>query len=77
MLPRSDPDRMQAAFDDSRLMANAVLILPVTLAHHLGLGEPVPTTKTLRLRFFSFPGRLTRKARQFTLHLPPGLTQAK
>ena len=39
MLPRSDPDRIQIAFDDHRLVANAGLILPVTLAHHLGLGE--------------------------------------
>ena len=39
MLPRNDPDRIQIAFDDHRLVANAGLILPVTLAHHLGLGE--------------------------------------
>ena len=41
MLPRSDPDRIQIAFDDHRLVANAGLLLPVTLAHHLGLGELV------------------------------------
>ena len=41
MLPRNDPDRIQIAFDDHRLVANAGLILPVTLAHHLGLGELV------------------------------------
>ena len=28
------------------------------------------TTKTLRRRFFSLAGRLTRKARRLTLHLP-------
>ena len=28
------------------------------------------TTKTLRRRFFSLTGRLTRSARQLTLHLP-------
>ena len=39
MLPRNDPDRIQIAFDDHRLVANAGLLLPVTLAHHLGLGE--------------------------------------
>ena len=39
MLPPERPDRIYAAFDDHRLMANAGLILPVTLAHHLGLGE--------------------------------------
>ena len=41
MLPRNDPDRIQIAFDDHRLVANAGLILPVTLAHHVGLGELV------------------------------------
>ena len=41
MLPRNDPDRIQIAFDDHRLVANAGLILPLTLAHHLGLGELV------------------------------------
>ena len=39
MLPRNDLDRIQIAFDDHRLVADAGLILPVTLAHHLGLGE--------------------------------------
>ncbi len=41
MLPLDHPDRIQIAFDDHRLVANAGLILPVTLAHHLGLGELV------------------------------------
>ena len=41
MLPRNDPDRIHIAFDDHRLVADAGLILPVTLAHHLGLGELV------------------------------------
>ncbi len=41
MLPREHPDRIHVAFDDHRLVANAGLILPVTLAHHLGLGELV------------------------------------
>ena len=41
MLPPEHPDRIQSAFDDHRLVANAGLILPVTLAHHLGLGELV------------------------------------
>ena len=35
------PDRIHVAFDDHRLVANAGLLLPVTLAHHLGLGELV------------------------------------
>ena len=41
MLPPEQPDRIHVAFDDHRLVANAGLILPVTLAHHLGLGELV------------------------------------
>ena len=41
MLPRNDPDRIQVAFDDHRLVPNAGLLLPVTLAHRLGLGELV------------------------------------
>ena len=36
MLPRNHPDRIQIAFDDHRLVANAGLILPATLALHLG-----------------------------------------
>ena len=35
------------------------------------------TTKTLRRRFFALAGRLTRKARRLTLHLPQGLALAK
>ena len=30
------------------------------------------TTRTLRRRFFSLAGRLTRSARRLTLHLPQG-----
>ena len=41
MLPPSEPDRIRIAFDDQRLVANAGLILPVTLAQHLGLRELV------------------------------------
>ena len=36
MLPRNDPDRIQIACDDHRLVSNAGLILPSTLAWHLG-----------------------------------------
>ena len=32
MLPRNHPDRIQVAFDDHRLVANAGLLLPATLA---------------------------------------------
>ena len=37
MLPLDHPDRIQITFDDRRLVANAGLLLPVTLAQHLGL----------------------------------------
>ena len=59
--------------------ANAAWLAVQTMAHNLarwttriGLGEPVATTKTLRRRFFSLAGRITRKARRLTLHLPQG-----
>ncbi len=42
MLPPERPDRITVAFDDHRLVANAGLILPVTLAHHLGLADHCP-----------------------------------
>ena len=49
MLPRIHPDRIQIAFDDHRLVANAGLILPATLALHLDLGrapaEPILATR--------------------------------
>ena len=60
-----------------RFPANAAWLAVQVMAHNLarwtarlGLGEPVVTTKTLRRRFFSMAGRLTRSARRLTLHLP-------
>ena len=41
MLPLEQPDRIQVAFGDHRLVANAGLLLPVTLAQRLGLGDLV------------------------------------
>ena len=41
MLPRNHLDRIHVAFDDHRLVNNAGLILPATLALHLGLPELV------------------------------------
>ena len=41
MLPRNHPDRIRVSFDDHRLVANAGLLLPATLAQHLGLRELV------------------------------------
>ena len=41
MLPRRHPDRIRIAFDDHRLVTNAGLLLPATLARRLGLPELV------------------------------------
>ena len=41
MLPHNKPDRIHVVFDDPRLVANAGLILPATLAQHLGLPQLV------------------------------------
>ena len=68
------------ALDTSgRFAANAAWLAVQVLAHNLarwaariGLGEQLVTTKTLRRRFFSLAGRLTRSARRLTLHLPRG-----
>ena len=60
-----------------RFPANAAWLAVQVIAHNLarwtariGLGQQVVTTKTLRRRFFSLAGRLTRSARRLTLHLP-------
>ena len=62
-----------------RFAANAAWLAVQVLAHNLarwttriGLGEHLVTTKTLRRRFFSMAGSITRKARRLTLHLPRG-----
>ena len=62
-----------------RFAANAAWLAVQVMAHNLarwttrvGLGEQLATTKTLRRRFFSLAGRLTRSARRLTLHLPQG-----
>ena len=38
MLPRNQLDRIRVAFDDHRLVANAGLLLPASLALRLGSG---------------------------------------
>ena len=60
-----------------RFSANGGWLAVQVMAHNLArwtqriaLGETVATTKTLRRRFLSLAGRITRKARQLTLHLP-------
>ena len=57
MLPRNHPDRIQIAFDDPRLVANAGLLLPVTLAQHLGLREVSTATSPGRRAGAGEPGR--------------------
>ena len=39
MRPRNHLDGIQVAFDDHRLVDNAGLLLPATLALHLGLSQ--------------------------------------
>ena len=41
MLPQNNPGRIRVVFDDHGLVANARLMLPPTLAQHLGLRELV------------------------------------
>ena len=63
MPPQNNPDRIQIAFDDHRLVANAGLILPATLALHLGLGELVD----YHLGLGSAPGRANTGDKMLTL----------
>ena len=63
MLPRNHPDRIQIAFDDHRLVANAGLILPATLALRLGL--PQLLRKDLDLG--GAPGRANTGDKMMTL----------
>ncbi len=60
-----------------RFSANAARLAVQVMAHNLarwtiriGLGESAATTETLRRRFFSLAGRITRKTRRLTLYLP-------
>ena len=48
MLPLEHPDRIHVSFDDHRLVANAGLILPATLALHLGLPQLALGNKSKR-----------------------------
>ena len=63
MLPLDHPDRIQITFDDRRLVANAGLLLPVTLAQHLGLRELVDQ----RLDLGNAPGRANPGDQMLTL----------
>ena len=63
MLPRHHPHRIHIAFDDHRLVSNAGLILPATLALHLGLPELVQQ----RLDLGNAPGRANTGDKMMTL----------
>ena len=63
MLPRNHPDRIQIAFDDHRLAANAGLILPATLALRLGL----PQLLRKHLDLGGAPGRANTGDKMMTL----------
>ena len=63
MLSRNHPDRIQITFDDRRLVANAGLLLPVTLAQHLGLRELVDH----HLDLGGAPGRANTGDKMLTL----------
>ena len=63
MLPRNHPDRIQFAFHDQRLVANAGLILPATLALRLGL----PQLLRKHLDLGGAPGRANTGDKTMTL----------
>ena len=63
MLPGNHPDRIQIAFDDHRLVANAGLILPATLALRLGL----PQLLRKHLDLGGAPGRANTGDKMMTL----------
>ncbi|MGI8559571.1 MAG: transposase [Solirubrobacteraceae bacterium] len=71
-------DQALAHFPSGDYNANSAWTVIGCLAHNLarwtdqlGLSDPTPrTTRTLRYRLFTLPGRLTRTARAWTLHLP-------
>ena len=65
-----------------RFPANAAWLAVQVMAHlarwtaRIGLGELVVTTKTLRRRFFSLAGRITKTQGTLTLHLPKGWAES-
>ena len=63
MLPRNHPDRIRIVFDDHRLVANAGLILPATLALRLGL----PQLLRKHLDLGGAPGRANTGDKMMTL----------
>jgi hypothetical protein len=71
-------DQALAHFPSGKFTANAAWTVIACLAHNLlrwtsVLGLPahtIPAARTLRRRLLALPGRLTRTARRWTLHLP-------
>ena len=63
MLPQNNPDRIRIVFDDHRLVANAGLLLPATLAQRLGLRELVDH----HLDLGGAPGRANTGDKMLTL----------
>ena len=71
-------DQALAHFPSGRFNANAAWTVIACLAHNLlrwttliGLPDtPIRAARTVRRRLLSLPGRLTRSARQWRLHLP-------
>ena len=64
MIASGRPDRIRIAFDDHRLVANAGLLLPLTLAQRLGLGELVDS----HLDLGDTPGRANVGDKMLKLH---------
>ena len=62
MLPRNHLDRIQVAFDDHRLVDNAGLLLPATLALHLGFCKLVQQ----RLGLGDAPGQANNGDKKMT-----------
>lgn len=73
-------DQALAHFPSGKFTANAAWTVIAALAHNLlrwtsvlGLpGQTIRAARTLRRRLLALPGRLTRTARRWTLHLPAG-----
>ena len=63
MLPCHHPDRIRIAFDDHRLINNAGLLLPATLARRLGLPQLVQQ----HLDLGNAPGRANTGDKMMTL----------
>jgi hypothetical protein len=71
-------DQALAHFPSGKFFANAAWTVIACLAHNLlrwtsvlGLsGHTIRAARTLRRRLLALPGRLTRSARRWTLHLP-------